>query len=198
MSLKEVINRDGYVLIKRHFSKRAVSDTCSELNSLPRRRTPLSTKQTKYYWDEISIPNWSSVATKLLPTTLIEEIESCYGTVERILFWANHYRIGERIMPHTDGEGDLQIVLCIQLPPKGSGGSLRIRRGDWVDLEMKPGDAMIFHANKTVHETTEILISKEYQESGFCADSFARIVVVGRIYLSTEVQSQSEDESPSK
>ncbi len=80
-------------------------------------------------------------------------IESC----AQLLCWISRYVDGEFINEHVDKAGDLQMILCLQAPPREHGGELRLEHGtERARFTLAPGDAVFFSATTVRHSTTPL------------------------------------------
>lgn len=67
--------------------------------------------------------------------------------------WCNRFRRGQWIESHIDAAGDLQLLVCIQVPEVSDGGQFWLGEPEHV-LPIGTGDALFFEASKVSHGTT--------------------------------------------
>ena len=130
---------------------------CEEARSGPMRRTRLG-NGTRECWTEYGVRAEGLLSEILTGTHARRLIEAAVGSRQwTSQMWVHHYASRERIPWHRDAAGDLQLVLCLLAPPAVNGGLFLLRHnGKTVAVDLRPGDAMLFRATKTLHATTRL------------------------------------------
>lgn len=178
--IKDNLIKSGYHIFPEVCTPSQVAYVVDELNRMNARRTPLSESNQSVWWDEINIPQSTRLAAMILDEDLKHQIEAEFSVIQKAVFWANRYQLGEYIPKHCDTDGDLQIILQVSLPPKSCGGDLLIHHRNGVNLvPQSAGQRLLFQATKSQHETTRLISSPE------CV-SPVRIVCIGRIFFESQ------------
>jgi predicted 2-oxoglutarate/Fe(II)-dependent dioxygenase YbiX len=115
------------------------------------------------------------LATELAPLALAL---TSADRIIRLACWTLVYGPGEFINSHTDAEGSIHLVVCLQAPPTDTQGGRLILHPDTsaqVALELAPGDAVAFNAMGVRHRTTPLIASPD-------APDPSRVVGVGRYF----------------
>ncbi|MEE9361160.1 MAG: hypothetical protein V3U92_01015 [Cellulophaga sp.] len=144
---------------------------------MKKRRTPLSDQDQSVWWDEIKVLASSKIAGIILDDGCRMQIESEYAQIQKTVYWANSYKVGEFIPKHRDSEGDLQLIMPLILPEKDNGGNLLIYKKDKSEVvELISGQKFLFDATKTFHETTKLVSTSLSQNP-------IRVVCICRIFF---------------
>jgi hypothetical protein len=85
--------------------------------------------------------------------------------------WTSCYRIGEFINSHRDGDGSIQLLICLKAPAGRENGGVLIVDGR--ELILAPGDAVAFAATRLDHYTTPLVATENDGDP-------QRVVVVAR------------------
>jgi hypothetical protein len=72
--------------------------------------------------------------------------------------WTSCYSVGEFINSHRDGDGRIQLLVCLQAPRnRANGGLLTV---DGREILLAPGDGVAFQATALDHCTTPLVASE--------------------------------------
>ncbi len=112
-------------------------------------------------WEEHEIPPGTDLFAYLTRDDLNALALSRYAPgarIESVIAWCSTYRAGEHINRHTDKCGSIQLLLCLEAPPPGSGGELLLDLGGTsLRVCLQPGDALLFEASRIPHQTTPLV-----------------------------------------
>ena len=130
----------------------------AETEGLPARRVVCGTGQVS--WAEQSAPPGSRAfqffASSRLKTFVLSQFPRGSRAKDPIV-WRSTYRTGEYIDRHTDGSGDIQLLVSIAAPPVDCGGVFCAEVGHRTDkFILRPGDAILFKAHEIPHFTTPL------------------------------------------
>lgn len=124
---------------------------------VPRRR---ATCGGEVSWDEQQFGS-SHVTHRLFARPELMALARMLTGLERIDLkscWASSYRVGEFINSHRDGEGRIQLLICLQAPQdRENGGALIV---DGREIVLAPGDGMAFQATGLDHHTTPLVATE--------------------------------------
>jgi hypothetical protein len=108
-------------------------------------------------WTEYSVAAESRLGRILAGPAAMRLVAAALGPGDAYgaHLWGQTYEVGERIALHTDADGDVQLLLCLEQPPAACGGYLILRPNTAeVRLRLDPGDAVMFRATDIPHATT--------------------------------------------
>jgi hypothetical protein len=149
------------LLVKEFIPSGLAASLVPELLAGRARRVTVGAKDE--WWTEYSIDTRSRLGRIL---TGADAMKLVHAGVEapsflRAQLWGQAYELGQRIALHTDAEGDVQLLLCLEQPPAECGGYLILKPGEGeVRLRLEPGDALLFRATDIPHATTPIIPSQ--------------------------------------
>lgn len=96
------------------------------------------------------------------------------SSLNQLVVWSSKYQQDEYINPHCDSSGTVQLLTCLQAPStKKQGGELIV---GGRELNLQPGDAVLFRATELTHYTTPIRATAEEPNP-------RRTVLVGRYFM---------------
>jgi hypothetical protein len=91
--------------------------------------------------------------------------------------WTSCYRTGEYIDRHTDGAGDIQLILSIKAAKRENGGWLNLEwSGEKHRVFLDEGDALCFLATEVEHFTDPLVRSSSLPNP-------ERIIAVARYFF---------------
>lgn len=141
-------------------------------------------------WWEHAVPQHSSVY-RFLTSPEVERLIARLLRRRSIrhklppLCWVSRYSVAEYINPHRDRSGTIQLLLCLQAPPRTNGGILCIEHaGKRMEAPLGEGDAIVFQATRLLHYTTPLAPS-------FSLPRPSRVVAVARFFLDEEDEKAS-------
>jgi hypothetical protein len=162
------------------FDSKIAPGLVSELMSAAPRRVTVGAGDE--WWDEYPVREDSMLGRTLAGGVVIDMINCLWG--RRVEYgtrmWGQIYTAGQRIPWHTDGQGDIQLVLCLEAAPAGCGGSLLLREdGAAAELNLQSGDGLLFKATNVPHSTTPIVSMPAHENP-------RRVVAVARFFISDD------------
>lgn len=174
-------NNDKYVLIPRFLAPSTAGDLARVVTSWPSRRVTCGIENVS--WSEQTIPKDSELYYQLHSSRVHRILGSLLNLSEpdattRSSCWTCCYRSNEYINQHRDGDGTIQLLVCLENCAKENGGTLKFRVGAAErSHHLFPGDAVFFKATELVHWTTPLLASEQVPHP-------RRVVAVARFYFS--------------
>ena len=84
---------------------------------------------------------------------LIPFVAKLTEEADRMVAWVNCFSPGEWIGEHRDADGDIQLVVPIEMPSAGQGGDLWVDKASSI-VPMRTGDVLAFNAAIHPHGTT--------------------------------------------
>lgn len=133
-----------------------------ELDVLHSTHRPATVGAGNEYWTEYAISHESALGRFLVSQSTRDVVQFVVGRKlrRRTRIWAQSYQVGERADWHRDGDGEVQLLVCIRSPDRGCGGDfcLKIDNNE-LRLTLRPGDCVLFKATDLLHGTTRILSS---------------------------------------
>lgn len=174
--IKQDLDKQGFYVRRAFVENDLLAALCAEATKGPSRRTNLGREEHEC-WTEHGIRAKGLLSEILTGSQAQQLVQAGIGlrawTTE---MWVHHYASGERIPWHRDAAGDLQLVLCLLAPPAINGGLLLLRHSkNAVAVDLRPGDAVLFTAAKTLHATTRLMPTRELPNP-------ERMVAVVRFY----------------
>ena len=156
--LQSFYGENLFVFMKSFFN----SDACGIIKKIVEKLpgTRVLCGASKRSWNEIAILEEHPLHNLL--SVMLSKIVSKIGCFDEKKFsflkiWYNIYSEGEYIEKHTDANGDIQLVICLEATSFESGGILHILSNEnYHPILMSPGDALLFKATKVTHYTTPI------------------------------------------
>ena len=181
MNVRERYARERWVRLPGFLAPGTVRELERLTRDLPGRRASLSGREPPE-WDELEAEACPELPRFFLgePALAVvrEALDLAVGIRPRVRCWANRYRIGDRIPPHRDGGGDVQMVVCLKAPAgEANGGVLHLATAGGVRAcPLRPGDAVLLEVTAIEHWTTPLVATPAAPEP-------ERMVLVGRYDL---------------
>jgi len=147
---------DERLIVLQHFADHCLLPDLKSEALAGRSFRVTATEREDEVWSEHQIEPGGHLWTAMT-SPMTENLIVC--ALERPIFirrgWANVYECGEKNGWHRDGEGDLQLVLCLEQPTSG-GIFLASLRGCVAEINLRAGDALLFDATRLSHATTRV------------------------------------------
>lgn len=166
-------------------SAQQIAEFCESIKGIPAERVTCGKKEIS--WGEQRIPASTPLYDFFLSGEVLGKVAHCMGKADprqpELKCWTSIYKAGEHINPHKDGSGDVQLLLCLRAAESANGGTLVLEHaGRRSELQLLPGDAVLFKATEVTHHTTPLLPSPSVPDP-------QRMVAVGRYYFQPRIKS---------
>ena len=165
--LKEPLREYRLLVIRSYLSQDAASALLATAHSELGRRV-IASSDDPTEWSEHAIDPSGPLYSALSSAAIRELVASALGRpIAQEQAWLNVYQAGERAGWHRDGQGDLQLVLCLQRPT--GGGQLNVELNKKVNLiDLQAGDFVLFDATRIRHATTAVATESPPRITAVC------------------------------
>jgi alkylated DNA repair dioxygenase AlkB len=181
VNLREQYKEERFALLPLLLSDVTVGRLRRATCGLPSRRvTVRSHEHTE--WDELDVSSRRELTRVFLTEPAVAVVLDALGrrhvADDDVVCWANRYGVGERIAPHRDAAGTVQLLICLTAPAsEASGGILHLStRVGTRALRLMPGDGVLWDATAIEHWTTSLVATLDEPRP-------ERVVLVGRYFL---------------
>lgn len=133
-------------------------------------------------WDEQDIPRDHMLFRFFEDEVVVNQVRRAASisdgmSLKSLQVWISRYRVGEYINPHKDGDGTVQMIMCLKAGRVDNGGALCLKVGEENrSIFLTPGDTIIFNATSIEHFTTPLVTTPGNPNP-------IRIVAVARYYF---------------
>lgn len=145
------------VLLPQFVSSDCAAKLLDATKDTPRRRVTCGATVS---WDEQQFDS-GHVAHRLFARSeylALARMLSGLGRIDLKCCWTSRYRVGEFINSHRDGDGRIQLLVCLQAPQDRESGGVLVVDGREIDLA--PGDGVAFEATALDHFTTPLVATE--------------------------------------
>jgi hypothetical protein len=169
----------GYECWPAFLTPEQITAFCESLKPIPILRVTCGKKEIS--WDEQRLaagtPLFDFFLSREVLEKVAERVEAAGNMQPELRCWTSIYQAGEYINPHKDGSGDVQLLVCLRATERANGGTLVLEHaGRRTELQLAPGDGVLFKATEVLHYTTPLLPLPSVPEP-------QRMVAVGRYYF---------------
>jgi hypothetical protein len=151
----EALRRDNIIVIEGFLDRNAANISIKDIIFESGKRVT-ATKNLTESWIECPIEIggnlWNYLSCSNIEAIICTHIRE---PIKERKSWANLYSTGELIGWHCDGQGRMQLVVCLQ---KTEHGGIFLARIDGLiqEIELDVGDAILFDATKVPHSITAL------------------------------------------
>jgi hypothetical protein len=156
--LRNSYGRRRWAVVPHFIDPHDLAGLVEEVLSAPAKRVTVGDKAQ--WWTEHTVAQTSALGRRFTSGCLAEMAARVAGVPlqGKPRMWAQSYQTGEWIPWHRDSAGDIQLMVCLALPPRACGGLFLLREGEAVvEPALRPGDAVLFEAARLSHSTTPLV-----------------------------------------
>lgn len=180
---RKLFETDRYTVLPKYLNCLDIHTWLEKLDSLDTKRVVCGDPNIS--WNEIGIPTEHTIYNYFMSKEILQLIkhidhQNSRKEVAKLVTWGCKYGLGEYINLHTDTQGNIQMLICLDAPDKKNGGVLHVRNseGSFIPMFLSAGDAVIFRATEVPHFTTPIEPSADCKQP-------RRLVVIARFFYSS-------------